>query len=130
MAEQKEIYKCTVCGNIVEVHRAGGGTLSCCNQDMVLQSENTQEAAVEKHIPVLKIEDDKIMVIVGEVEHPMEEKHFIEWIQVVTSKKTFTKYLGSEDRANTSFIIPLKDDILKVRAYCNLHGLWSKEIKE
>ena len=130
MVNLKEIYKCNVCGNVVEVHKAGVGTLVCCSQNMVLQTENTQEAATEKHIPVIKIEGDKVMVIVGEVEHPMEEKHFIEWVQVVTSTKTFMKYLAPKDKPSASFEIPQSDEIKRVRAYCNLHGLWSAELKD
>ena len=93
MAKIKDVYKCDVCGIIVEVTHGGGGTLSCCGKPMRLIVENTVDAAVEKHIPAVEKNGDEIIVKVGSVEHPMTEQHYIEWIEVNTENKVYTKLL-------------------------------------
>ena len=82
MLEKLQVYKCDICGNIVEVLNVGGGVLSCCGKPMRLLTENTVDAAVEKHIPVTEVKDGEVLVKVGEVEHPMTPEHFIQWIEV------------------------------------------------
>ena len=122
MAQRLEVYKCNVCGNIVEVLTGGAGALVCCGQDMVLMSENTVDAAKEKHVPVATKVEGGWEVSVGSVPHPMEEKHLIEWIELNangTSYKVFLKP-GEEPKA----FFPVDADNVTVREYCNLHGLW------
>lgn len=117
-----EVYKCSVCGNIVEVLYAGGGELVCCNKPMILQEENTTEAATEKHIPIIEKTDNEIVVKVGSISHPMDEDHYIEWIELVTEKKVFRKNLKPGDIPMAKFVI--SENIVSARAYCNIHGLW------
>jgi superoxide reductase len=123
---KNEIYKCSVCGNIVETLHVGGGELVCCNKPMILQEENTQEAATEKHIPVIKKDGDKIIVKVGSINHPMDEDHYIEWIEVLIDNKILRKNLKPEDAPMAKFIINTEGDI-SARAYCNIHGLWKND---
>ncbi|MAG79136.1 desulfoferrodoxin [Candidatus Pacearchaeota archaeon] len=119
MTEHRQIYKCEVCGNIIEVLHPAGGTLVCCNQNMKLLEENSSDAATEKHVPV--IVENKVKV--GSVEHPMEESHYIEWIEATDGKNISKVFLkpGEKPEAEFSF------DITSARAYCNLHGLWKSE---
>lgn len=124
MTELNQIYKCEICGNIVEVVHPSGGTLSCCNQPMKLLVENTTEAALEKHIPVIEKVDDGVVVKIGSVEHPMIETHYIEWIEVVTANKVYRKYLKPGEKPEAYF--KLEEEVLFAREYCNLHGLWKK----
>ncbi|OHD65309.1 MAG: desulfoferrodoxin [Spirochaetes bacterium RBG_13_51_14] len=125
MTKRLEIYKCQVCGNIVEVMHEGVGTLVCCGEDMILMKENTTDAAKEKHVPVASKTASGIKAQVGEVAHPMEEKHYIEWIQVIapdgTSDRKFLKP-GQSPAAEFCCV----DEKATVREYCNLHGLWKK----
>jgi superoxide reductase len=93
MTERLQVYKCEVCGNIVEVLHAGQGELVCCGQPMALQVENTVDAAVEKHVPVVEVTDDGVLVKVGEVAHPMTEEHYIEWVQVVVGDMSYRIFL-------------------------------------
>lgn len=120
-----EVYKCEVCGNIVEVNHVGGGELVCCGQPMELLDEKTEDPEVgEKHVPVTENSDGKVTVKIGEVEHPMEEKHFIEWIEIVADGKYLKKYLKPGDKPQTEFMVDTKD--VTARAYCNVHGFWKK----
>ena len=123
MTSQKQVYKCAHCGNIVEVLHAGGGALHCCGQPMNLLSENTTDAATEKHVPVIEKIDGGYRVSVGSVEHPMQDAHYIEWIELITEKETLRKYLAPGEKPVAEF----KTDAEKVsaREYCNLHGLWA-----
>ncbi len=125
MTEKKQIYKCEVCGNIVEVLHEGNGELVCCNQPMKLQTENTVEASNEKHIPVIEKDEQGVIVKVGSVEHPMDEDHFIEWIEISTDKGSSKKFLKPGQPAQAMF--PVKAKNITARAYCNLHGLWKSE---
>ncbi|CAG0911634.1 unnamed protein product [Cyprideis torosa] len=122
MAERYEVYKCDLCGNIVEVLAGGGGNLGCCGADMKLLKENTVDAAVEKHVPVVTHSADGILVNVGSVDHPMTEEHYIEWIELINGDSTYTVFLKPGDAPKACFP-KLAGDIV-VRAYCNLHGLW------
>ena len=125
MTEINQVYKCEVCGNIVEIISKVAGVLTCCGKDMVLQTENTKEASVEKHIPVFKTDDEVITVSVGDVAHPMDDKHYIEWIEIITKNKVYRKNLNHVDNAKAEFTVPIVERIVKIRAYCNIHGLWS-----
>ena len=123
MTQILEIYKCEVCGNIVEVVHAGAGELVCCGQKMKLMEENTTDAAREKHIPVLEKIAGGVKIKVGSIAHPMDEKHFIEWIEVITNGKTVRQNLKPGDSPEAVFAGDVAQ-ITKIRAYCNLHGLW------
>lgn len=123
MTELQGIYRCKVCGNIVEVLHTGKGELVCCNQPMELLSENTVDASKEKHVPVAETKNDKVVVSVGSTAHPMEEKHYIEWIQVIEGEKSRRIFLKPTDEPKAVFECSGKE--IKIRAYCNLHGLWS-----
>jgi len=122
MAEKMQIYKCEVCGNIVEVLHGGKGELVCCNEPMKLFKENTVDAAKEKHVPVIKRDGDMVKVKVGSVDHPMEEKHYIEWIQIVDGDVAYRKFLKPGDAPEAEFCVSSKD--IYAREYCNIHGLW------
>jgi superoxide reductase len=122
MAEKLEIYKCNLCGNMVEVVHGGAGELVCCGQPMALIKENTVDAAKEKHVPVMEKTADGILVKVGSVAHPMEEKHFIEWIELIADGKAYRQFLKPGDKPEALFTV--KADQVTVREYCNLHGLW------
>lgn len=119
-----EVYKCEVCGNIVEVAHASGGTLSCCGQPMVQKTENTVEASKEKHIPVIEKLENEILVKVGSIEHPMEETHYIEWIELLFKDKVYRKYLKPGEKPEAHFKVCDTSIEFSARAYCNLHGLW------
>ncbi len=122
MTEKKQIYKCNVCGNIVEVLHNGAGELVCCNQPMKLQSENAVDASNEKHVPIIEEDEQGVIVKVGSVEHPMDEDHYIEWIEISTDKGSSKKFLKPGKPAQAMF--PVKAKNIRARAYCNLHGLW------
>ncbi|MBU5485283.1 desulfoferrodoxin [Clostridium sp. MSJ-11] len=124
MTELRQIYKCEICGNIVEVVHPAGGTLSCCGRPMTLKKENTTDGAKEKHVPVVEKVEGGVLVKVGEVEHPMIEEHYIEWIEVLTERKTYRKFLKPGEKPEALFNID--EEIIAVREYCNLHGLWKK----
>lgn len=122
MAERLEVYKCEACGNIVEVLHGGGGELVCCGEAMVRLVENTVDAAKEKHVPVVEKTADGVKVKVGDVAHPMEEKHYIEWIEIIANGKAHRQFLNPGEAPEATFQI--KADNVVAREYCNLHGLW------
>jgi superoxide reductase len=122
MAEQLQVYKCDVCGNIVEVMHAGAGELVCCGQPMKLFKENSVDAAKEKHVPVVEKTADGFKVKVGSVAHPMEEKHWIEFIELIVDGKVYRQFLKPGQSPEATFCI--KADKVTAREYCNLHGLW------
>jgi superoxide reductase len=119
---QKQVYKCNLCGNITEVLFMGGGELVCCKQPMQLLVENTVDASREKHVPVIEKTDKGFLVKVGSVPHPMEEKHYIVWIELIADGKSYRQFLKPGDKPEASFEI--KADKVEAREYCNLHGLW------
>ena len=128
MAELMGIYKCEVCGNIVEVVHSGGGELVCCGQPMNLLAENSVDAATEKHVPVIEKSDDVVKVKVGSVPHPMEEKHYIEWIELILDGQVWRQVLSPGDAPEATFCVCAAPDVaISARAYCNLHGLWTGE---
>jgi superoxide reductase len=125
MTELNQVYKCNVCGNIVEVVHSGGGELVCCGQPMELEVEKTEiEEGKEKHVPVVEKTDGGLIVQVGSVSHPMESEHYIEWIEVVTEHRTYKKFLEPGTEPVAEFF--LEAEHFTVRAYCNVHGLWKK----
>ncbi|MDO8667584.1 MAG: desulfoferrodoxin [bacterium] len=119
-----QVYKCADCGNIIEVVHEGKGTLVCCGQPMVLQVENTVDASLEKHVPVMEAVGDKVTVKVGSAEHPMEAAHYIEWIEILTTSRVYKKYLKPELDRQARADFTVEGEVIEVRAYCNLHGLW------
>ena len=122
MAERYQVYKCDICGNIVEVLHGGAGELVCCGQPMKLFTENTVDAAKEKHVPVIEKVDGGFKVKVGDVAHPMEEKHWIEFIEIIADGKVYRQYLNPGDKPEAGFMIAANQ--VTAREYCNLHGLW------
>jgi len=124
MTKLNEVYRCNVCGNIVEVLHAGAGELVCCGQPMELKTENTVDASKEKHVPVIEQVDDKLIVKVGSELHPMEPEHYIEWIEInmKDKNKVIRIDLKPGDKPEVKFCACSED--FEVRAYCNLHGLW------
>ncbi len=126
MTKLNEVYKCSVCGNIVQVVHASSGTLVCCGKPMNLQKENTVDASLEKHVPVVEKINGGIKVSVGSVLHPMEEKHYIEWIQAQSGDLIIKKFLKPGDSPEAEFEI--EGEEIEVRAYCNLHGLWQAKV--
>ena len=122
MTERLQIYKCEVCGNMVEMLHEGAGELVCCGQPMKLFVENTVDAAKEKHVPVVEKIDGGIKAKVGSVAHPMEEKHYIEWIEVIADGKAYRQFLKPGEAPEATFSIEAGAAI--VREYCNIHGLW------
>jgi superoxide reductase len=117
-----QIFKCELCGNMVESVHAGPGELVCCGQAMKLYEENTVDAATEKHVPVLEKIQGGYRVKVGDVNHPMEEKHYIEWIELVAGGKAYREFLAPGAAPEATFLIEAGS--VTARAYCNLHGLW------
>jgi len=122
MAEKLEIYKCEKCGNMVEVVHGGVGTLVCCNEPMVLLTENTTDAATEKHVPVIEKVADGYKVTVGSVPHPMLDAHYIEWIELIADGKAYRQFLNPGDEPVATFCIGA--ETVTAREFCNLHGLW------
>lgn len=123
MTKKNEVYKCPLCGNIVEVMHTGAGELVCCGQPMDLMAENTVDAALEKHVPVVTKENNGIKVVVGSVAHPMDDKHWIEWIELIADGKVCRQNLKPGDAPEAFFCCVDAADVT-VRAYCNLHGAW------
>lgn len=125
MTEQLQVYKCEVCGNIVEVLHEGAGELVCCGEPMKLLVEGAVDAAREKHVPVIEKTADGIKVKVGSAPHPMEEKHFIEWIEVIADGKAYRQFLKPGEAPEATFNIDAQQ--LTAREHCNIHGLWKAE---
>jgi len=122
MTELRQVYKCNVCGNIVEVIHTGVGQLVCCGQPMELLTEKTSDIGLEKHVPVIEKVSSKAKVKVGSVPHPMEEKHYIEWIEIIADGKTCRKFLKSGEKPQAEF--ETTAERIEAREYCNIHGLW------
>lgn len=122
MTKKNEVYKCSLCGNIVEVLHTGAGELVCCGQPMDLMAENTVDAAKEKHVPVISKVRNGYKVLVGSVPHPMEEKHWIEWIELIADGKVYRQNLAPGKAPEAVFCIEASE--VTAREYCNLHGQW------
>ena len=122
MAKKLEIYKCSICGNIVEVLHGGAGELVCCGQPMENLIAKTADEGKEKHVPVIEKIDGGIKVKVGSVPHPMEEKHFIEWVELIADGKTYKQFLNPGEKPEAIFNITA--DKITAREHCSVHGLW------
>ncbi len=122
MAQLMGIYKCELCGNIVEVLFEGGGDLVCCDEPMKLYKENSVDAAQEKHVPVIEKTATGVKVTVGSVAHPMEENHYIQWIELIADGAAYRQFLNPGDAPVAEFCVEAMD--ISAREYCNLHGLW------
>ena len=126
MAKKHEIYKCDICGNIIEVLFEGAGELVCCEQPMDLLEEKSTDVGNEKHVPVFeRINDNEVLIKVGSEPHPMEEKHHIQMIEVFTPDGILRKYLDINDKPE--FLVKLNQEVKHAREYCNIHGLWKGE---
>ncbi len=122
MAEKLQIYKCMACGNIIEVLHGGDGELVCCGKPMELLDEKTADAATEKHVPVIEKLDDGYKVKVGSVPHPMQEDHFIEWIELLADGKAYRQFLSPGNEPEAVFNVDAGS--VTAREHCNVHGLW------
>jgi len=122
MTKRFQIYKCEVCGNIVEVLHPGKGQLVCCGQPMKLLEEQTEEQGYEKHVPVIEKTEKGLKVKVGSIPHPMEEKHHIEWVQLIADDRSYRKFLNPGDAPEAVFEIEAEK--VSAREFCNIHGLW------
>jgi len=122
LTERLQIYKCEVCGNVVEVLDTGKGELVCCGQPMKLMKEQTADWKTEKHVPVIKPTKTGITVIVGSTPHPMIDTHWIEWIEVNVDGKVYKQFLKPGDKPEATFNVQGKK--ISAREYCNIHGLW------
>lgn len=123
-----EFYRCRHCGNIIAFVKKSGVPVICCGEEMQKITENTVEASTEKHLPVIKREGTKVVVTVGSIEHPMEEKHYIEWIALETKAGNQRKVLKPGQKPQAIFYVAEDDEILKAYEYCNIHGLWSTSL--
>ena len=126
MAKFQKIYKCERCGNIVDVLHEGPGALVCCGVEMVLMEANSVDAANEKHVPIIEKTENGIIVKVGEVDHPMADEHYIEWIEVINGNYSQKKFLNPGDKPQAEFFVPFNENLV-ARSYCNLHGLWKSK---
>jgi len=122
MTKRNTIYRCELCGNMVDLVVHGGGTLACCGQAMTELTENTTDAAVEKHLPVIEKIDGGYSVVVGSVEHPMAAAHWIQWIELVAGDTVLRRFLNAGDAPKAVFLTDASD--VTARAFCNLHGFW------
>ena len=122
MTVQKQVYRCNICGNIVEVLHTGKGGLVCCGQPMELLQEKTADVGLEKHVPVIEATDSGIKVKVGDVPHPMEGKHYIEWVEIIADGRSCRIFLKLGDKPEAEFDI--KPQKVTAREYCSIHGLW------
>ncbi len=127
MTKKMQVYKCDICGNIIEVIHEGADALVCCGQPMRLLEEQTADTSTEKHVPFIKREGNKYVVKVGENQaHPMEEKHYIEWIELIVDGVVYRKFLNPGDAPEAVFEVPEGKEV-SAREYCNIHGLWAKK---
>jgi len=124
MTELNQIYKCNICGNMVEMVHAGAGELVCCGQPMELLQAKSEDEGQEKHVPVVEKTSNGVKVKIGSVPHPMEEKHFIEWVEIIVDGKVYRKFLKPGELPEAEFCV--KAEEIEAREYCNVHGLWKK----
>jgi len=125
MTKMFEVYKCDVCGNIIKVVHPANGNLVCCGKPMILQLEKTADVGKEKHVPVVEKSGAGIVVKVGSVPHPMEEQHYIEWVEVRTGENVYIRGFKPGEKPEAEFCTP--DASAKARIYCNVHGLWTNK---
>lgn len=125
---ETKFFICKHCGNIVEMVKASGVPVVCCGEKMAELVANTSDGAVEKHVPVVEVNGQNVTVNVGTAAHPMVDAHYIQWIYLVTDKGTQKKYLAPNTDPKATFVIAEDEKVVAVYEYCNLHGLWKKEI--
>jgi len=126
MAKRLEVYKCELCGNIVEVLHGEAGLLVCCGRNMGLLDEKTADMTTEKHVPVIEKIDGGFKVTVGSTLHPMTDAHWINWIELIVDGKSCHRFLNSGDTPEAVFMV--EGDKVTAREYCNLHGQWKNEL--
>lgn len=125
MTQINQIYKCSVCGNIVRVMHAGAGQLVCCGKPMEEMTAKSKDEGMEKHVPVITKTDSSIIVDIGSIPHPMEQAHYIEWVELFVGDKSYLGYLKPGEKPQLEFKTTNPDnDNVWVRIYCNIHGLW------
>lgn len=124
-----KFYRCNHCGNIIIKLHDSKVPVVCCGEPMQELTVNSTDAAVEKHVPVIEKDGQMVTVTVGETLHPMTEEHYIEWIVLETKKGTQIQYLSPSEEPKATFALTEDDELIHVYAYCNLHGLWGKEMK-
>ena len=129
MTEKLQVYKCNLCGNIVEMVEGGQGELVCCGEPMALQAEKTEDAATEKHVPFIEKVEGGYKVRIGQnAAHPMEDKHYIQWIELLTDGKAYRQFLNPGDAPEAVFCVCGENcstsEKVSAREYCNVHGLW------
>lgn len=122
MTELKQVYKCNVCGNIVEMVHAGAGEMVCCGQIMEIQQEKDADEGTEKHRPIIEKTSAGVTVRVGSTPHPMESEHYIEWIEIITEHRVYRKHLEPNMEPLAQFSVEAVN--ISARAYCNKHELW------
>ena len=120
-------FKCETCGNVIEFLNASGVPVMCCGKKMEELVPGTSDGAAEKHVPVIKQEGNKVTVLIGEVEHPMVEAHYIQWIVLETGKGAQRAYLNPGEAPKAEFILAEGDEVVAAYEYCNLHGLWKAD---
>ena len=124
-----KFYVCNHCGNIIRFEKDSGVPVMCCGEKMEELVPGTTDAAQEKHVPAIEINGDVVTVRVGEVEHPMEPEHYIEWIILETKDMEYKKKLNPGEKPVAAFILNEGDEVVAAYEYCNLHRLWKKELK-
>lgn len=125
MTQMLEVYECEICGNIVEVLHTGKGQLVCCGQPMNLLQEKTEDVGLEKHVPVIEKTEFGVRVKVGSIPHPMEEMHYIEWIEIIVDGRVCRKFLKPSDKPEAEFQIEAEK--IEAREHCNIHELWKSK---
>lgn len=125
MTKIKQIYSCSICGNIVEVLHSGVGQLVCCGQVMELLGEKKEDVGQEKHVPIIETVGNNVKVKVGSVPHPMEQKHYIELVEIMTNGEIYRRFLKPSEKPEAEFCVTAEK--MQARAYCNIHGLWKSK---
>ena len=125
MTEKNQVYKCEICGNMTEVLHTGSGTLVCCGQNMILLEEKTQDEGLEKHVPIIEKTETGFLIKVGEILHPMDDNHYIEWIELETENIIYRKELSPGDKPEVEFCTSAEK--VTAREHCNIHGLWKSK---
>jgi len=128
MTKKTQVWKCSLCGNIIEVLHEGTGSLVCCKQSMDKKEEQNSDSTTEKHVPIIEATDSGIKVTVGSTLHPMDDKHYIEWIEVINDDHIQKKYLKPGDTPIVEFCLPFNKNLV-AREYCNIHGHWTTKRK-
>ncbi len=126
MTQLREVYRCNICGNVVEITHEGAPSLVCCNQSMVKLEARSEDAGEEKHVPLIEQSDSGIKVTVGAVSHPMEEKHYIKFIEVLTKEKVLRTELEPGQTPQAQYCVS-KSEVIEVREFCTIHGLWKNK---